>query len=143
MARLTNAHSHILINQAIMHSGKEQVLWDGVYSKDVLEEAVELLAAYEDATHAEDGTEILTVEEIAQLAKTKQEGKDYKAQLAEAVELLGLAVKDIHQSCTAKITCENGWEPCPHEFVCKNDDECVNWRWQHADRLEKLREALK
>ncbi len=48
MNRLTNAYSHILMNEPILHSGKEEVLWDGVYSKDVLEEMVDKLADYED-----------------------------------------------------------------------------------------------
>jgi hypothetical protein len=60
--RLTNPHSHILMNQDILHSGKEEVLWDGVYSKDVLEEMVERLAEYEDTGLTPD--EIIEHEEM-------------------------------------------------------------------------------
>ena len=60
--RLTNPRSHILMNQDILHSGKEEVLWDGVYSKDVLEEMVERLAEYEDTGLTPD--EIIEHEEM-------------------------------------------------------------------------------
>lgn len=71
--RLTNPHSHILMNQDILHSGKEEVLWDGVYSKDVLEEMVERLAEYEDTSLTPD--EIIEHEEMLKAYRHVRGGK--------------------------------------------------------------------
>lgn len=95
--RLTNPHSHILMNQDILHSGKEEVLWDGVYSKDVLEEMVERLAEYEDTGLTPD--EIIEHEEMfkayrhvcggkspEEIERLQSENARLKAELDKAVE---------------------------------------------------------
>lgn len=110
----------------------------------------ERCAAYEDATHTEDGTEILTVEEIAELAKAKKEGRDYKALFAKAVELLETALidldtEDVCQVCAEnpRATCCLDCDECTPKCYCRGCTQANGFKWQHAGRLEKLREAVK
>lgn len=63
MDRLTSPNG-LLINEPLLQSGMEEHLWDGVYNKDILEEAVERLTQYEDTG--------LSPEEIRELIEQKQ-----------------------------------------------------------------------
>lgn len=66
-------------------------------------------------------------------AETEQE-KQLKQQLAEAMELLELAGNDLGQVMWCVETCS----------TCANINRCGNgWQWQHTDRLNKLREAVR
>ncbi len=182
MDRLTKRNPKGLAYLAGVKDDEQEIDCKSRNTVQCILDCFERCAAYEDATHTEDGTEILSVEEIAELAKAKQEGRlvvlpcnanlddlffadlrrkdaekalenenaQLKAQLAEAVELLGLAEVDLQKDDMCEYCgkeerpgCDCECASCVKGCRCKNCRKASLWRWQHADRLEKLREALK